>query len=93
MVKYSKEKIKEEMDRLISSFWLQKQVTDLFLESFKMLLYVDIDKKYWKYVLFTQALVSKYVVSLITIIADPDTISNNNIFLYNNIMKSLLLKN
>lgn len=46
MVKYSRKKVIEEMDKLIFSFLLQKQVADIFLESFKIFLYIDINKKY-----------------------------------------------
>lgn len=46
MVKYSRKKVKEEIDKLISSPQLRKQVADISLESFEIFLYVDIDKKY-----------------------------------------------
>ncbi len=45
MVKYSRKKVKKEMDKLISSF-LQKQAADISLENFETFLYVDVYREY-----------------------------------------------
>ena len=44
MAKYSREKIKEEMDKLISSPQVRKQATDLSSESFETFSYVEVDR-------------------------------------------------
>lgn len=42
MVKYSKKKVKEEIDKLVSSSQLRKQAADVSPESFETFLYVDV---------------------------------------------------
>lgn len=81
------------MDKLISSFQLQKQTVDVFPKNFEIFLYVNFDKEYQRHTLFIQALLCKYVDSLDTIMADLDTISDDNIFLRNNMIEPLLLNN
>lgn len=83
MVKYSREKVKEEMNKLISSPQLRKQAADISLESFKTFSYVDIDRKYCSHARFTQALLCKCVDILDAIINISDTIGNDNISLRN----------
>lgn len=46
ITKYSWKKIKEEMDKLILSPQLRKQATDLFLESFEIFSYVEVDREH-----------------------------------------------
>lgn len=46
MVKYSKEKVKKEMDKLISSSRLRKQAADVFPGSFEIFSYVNINRKH-----------------------------------------------
>lgn len=53
IVKYSQEKVKEEMDKLILSPQLRKQALDIFPESFKIFSYVDVDRKHCRHVSFT----------------------------------------
>lgn len=46
MVKYNKEKVKKEMDKLISSSRLRKQAADVSPESFEIFSYVNINREY-----------------------------------------------
>ena len=46
MAKYSWAKINKEMDKLISSSQLKKQAMNLFLKSFKIFSYVEINREY-----------------------------------------------
>lgn len=45
-IKYSQRKIKEEMDKLILSHQLRKQVANISLESFEIFLHIDVNRKY-----------------------------------------------
>lgn len=55
-------------------------------------MYINIDKKYKRYASFTKILLYKCVDSSDANIADLDAMSNNNMFLCNNMTKSLLFK-
>ncbi len=46
MEKYGRAKIKEEMDKLISSLRLRKQVADISPESFESFSYVEVDREH-----------------------------------------------
>lgn len=69
------------MDWLILSLRLRKQVTDLFSEIFQLFSYVEIDREYSRYILFTRSLISICVDSLETIINNYNTIDFYGIFL------------
>ncbi len=92
MVKYSREKVKEEMDKLISSFRLRKQATNIYPENFETFLYVDVDREHQRHTSFTRALLHKCVDSSNAIMADLDAMSNDNIPLRDNMTEPLPLK-
>lgn len=92
MIKYNKEKVNKEIDKLISISRLQKQVANVLLKSLEIFLYVNVNRIYQRHTIFTQALLHKYIISLYAIMTNLAIIGNNNIFLHNNITKSLLLK-
>lgn len=80
MVKYNREKVNKEMDKLISSLQIQKQVADVSSESFKIFSYVNVDRKYRRHISFTQALLCKCINSLDAIMADLNAMGKDNIF-------------
>lgn len=91
--KYGRSKIKEEIDKLISSPRLRKQTIDVFLESFKSFLYKEVNRKHQRYTLFTRSWICIYVDSSKTIIKNLNLIDLHSILLLrNNITKLLLLK-
>lgn len=93
MKKYGRTKIKEEMNKLISSSCLKKQVTNKSQESFKSFLYVKVNRKYPRPVLYTWSLICICIDSSETIIENPDLIDFHGIsFLRNNMTKPLLLE-
>lgn len=84
-------KVTKEMNKLISSLCLRKKALDVFLESFKLFSYIEIDKKYQRYAFFTQTLICIYVNSSKIIINNPNKIDFYNILLLRNKMIKLLL--
>lgn len=94
MEKYGEAKITKKINQLILSFYLGKNTLDIFLESFEIFLYIEINKKHQKYTSFTQSLICICVNSPKIIINNPKRIDFYNIFfLHNNISKPSLLKN
>lgn len=92
ILKYCQKKIKEEMDKLILSSQHRKQVADISPENFEIFLYIDINKKYNRYVSFTRVFICIYVNDLEAIMNNPDVMGNNNILLHNNMIELLVLK-
>lgn len=92
--KYIWAKVMEEINKLISSPHLRKQVLDISLESFELFSYIEIDRKHQKYALFTQFLICICMNNSEIIINNPDT---NNLYdiplLCNNMTESPLLEN
>lgn len=62
------------------------------MESFKIFSYVDVDRKYQRYIPFIQTIFCICINNLNGIINNLDVISDKNISLYNNITESLLLE-
>lgn len=92
MVKYSREKVKEEIDKLISSSRLQKQAANGSPESFETFSYINVDKKHRRHALFTQALLCKCVDSSDAIMANLDAMGNDNISMRDHMTERPLLK-
>ena len=70
MEKYGRAKIKEEMDKLISSPRLRKQAANISPESFESFSYVEVDREHQRHVPFTQSLIRTCVDSSEIIIED-----------------------
>lgn len=84
----------EEINKLISSPHLRKQVIDISPESFELFSYIEIDRKHQKHALFTQFLICICMNSSEIIINNPDANNFYNIsLLCNNMTESLLLEN
>lgn len=92
MIKYNKEKVNKEIDKLISGLQLQKQIINISLKSFEIFLYIDVDKNHWRYIPFTQTLFSKYADSSDIIRTNLNDIGNGHIFLDNNTMELIPLE-
>lgn len=92
MVKYSRKKVKKEMNKLISSPQLRKQAADISPESFETFLYVDVNREHQRHAPFTRALLRICVDGSDTIINDPNAIDNKNVPLCNNMTEPPLLE-
>ncbi len=79
MEKYGRAKIKEEMNKSISSPRLKKQVADVPPESFESFLYVEVDREHRRHAPFTRSLICTCVDNSETIIKDPDLIDLHSI--------------
>ncbi len=79
MEKYGRVKIKKEIDKLISSPYLRKQVADVSPESLKSFLYIKVDREYRKHTPFNWSLICTFVDSSETIIKNSDSIDLYNI--------------
>lgn len=78
---------------MISSSHLKKQAINIVLETFKLFLYVKVDKKLQKFVFFTQFLICAYIDNLEIIIKNSSSIDlHKNFLLSNNKIKPLLFE-
>lgn len=94
MEKYRQEKNKEKINKWILSPYLKKQATNISLKSFKLFLYMEVNKQHQKHLFFTESFICIYINSYKIIMNNLNSINLHNSFsLHNNMIKSLLFNN
>lgn len=78
--KYNQVKITKKINQLTLNLRFRTKILNIFSKSFKSFLYIKINKKHQKYILFTQSLICIYVNSLEIIINNSNTINFYSIF-------------